>query len=61
MRTTEPFYIGGRLLCTICAEAENPRVVNRRAVANWREFSNGNRRVPTRSHARNWEKTHESD
>jgi hypothetical protein len=56
MRTTEPFYIGGRLLCTLCAESENPRLVNKRAVANWREFTTTNKKVPTRSHARNWER-----
>jgi len=56
MRTTEPFYIGGEFLCTLCAEEKNPRLVQTRAVANWREFTSQNRKVPTRSHARNWER-----
>lgn len=55
-KTTEPFMITGRLLCTLCAESENPHLVNKRTRENWREFTSTNRRVPTRSHAKNWER-----
>lgn len=56
MKTTEPYLIAGRLLCTMCAEEENPHIVNRRAAANWKEFTSTNRKVPTQSHRRNWQR-----
>ena len=58
MRTTEPFCIAGRWLCTICAESEKPSIVSRRAAANWKDFTADNRKVPTRSYVRNWEHAH---
>lgn len=57
MRTTEPFLINGVLLCTLCAESEKPSLVNRRAVANWREFTN--RKVSLRPHFKDWEPTND--
>lgn len=55
-RTTEPFMVNGRLMCTLCAEEFSPHLVSRRAAANWKEFTRTNRKVPMRSHAKNWEK-----
>lgn len=54
-KTTEPFYIMGRLLCTLCAETENPRIVNHRAKESWRAFTATNHKVPTRPYPKNWD------
>lgn len=47
IKTTQPFLVNGNLLCTLCVEEIAPRLVHRRAVANWRDFTNSNRSVPT--------------
>lgn len=48
IRTREPFLVNGEKLCTICVEQLAPRLVSRRAAANWQEFTYGNRKVPSR-------------
>jgi hypothetical protein len=35
MRTTAPFMVDGRLLCTVCAEELYPRLVSQRAREEW--------------------------
>lgn len=61
MRTTEPFYIGGVMMCTLCAEEASPHIVTSRAAMNWREFQRAGRKVPTSPYRRRWETTREDD
>lgn len=48
IKTRQPFYVNGEMLCTICAEAIAPRLVTKRAVHDWQEFTRSNHQVPTR-------------
>jgi hypothetical protein len=39
-RTTAPFLINGRHMCTLCAEEFHPGVVSKRASRDWNDFVN---------------------
>lgn len=45
MKTTQPFWVNGEKLCTMCADAVNPRIVSSRAARDWSEFNNTKRRM----------------
>lgn len=38
-RTTDPFYISGKVLCTVCAEEFSPNIVSSREIANYRRYT----------------------
>jgi len=43
-KTTAPFYVHGRLLCTLCTEESYPHLVNQRARDEWSRLSHIERR-----------------
>lgn len=47
IKTRNPYYINGAVLCVMCADRVAPRLVSHRVSADWRTFTTDGRRVPT--------------
>lgn len=54
MKTTAPFLVGGRWMCTLCAEDEHPGLVNRRAREEFSHLERGERRRYKKREERRW-------